>query len=402
MKMKKINLLLIYILLVLLGRAQTQNSNKSIHFQGVARSAVGLIIADKKLNVRLSILKDSSQDAIEYQEIKSITTNVLGLFFIEIGLQEENKVISSKAFSTINWSEQPYFLKIEIDINNDLDFVPMGTYKLSSVPYAFYADNVLASHINGLINITQGGTGVNNIKDLKNILVIDKVNNTPDSLKPITKATFTLIGEKLSKADTLSISNRINTKLNKADTLSLSNRINQKKGIDDLNGEAIINLLGFAPVKSAYGSFYDTTRQSGPINTAIPINWNFSLVSNNTNITNNSALLPTRITVTHAGVYRLTYNLQFIKADAGNDEISVWIRRNSAAYLYTNNNYTIQGGAIKNHISASYYIDLGDLDYFEIYFSIKNVNTALTYSPIQSTPSRPATPAAVVSIESVN
>jgi hypothetical protein len=368
----------------------------------VARSAEGLIIADKKINLRLSLLKDSSQDTFEYQEIKSITTNVLGLFFIEIGLQEENKVINSKAFNTINWSEQPYFLKIEIDINNDLNFMHMGTYKLSSVPYAFYADNILASHINGLIGITQGGTGVNNIKELKNILVIDKVNNTPDSLKPITKATLSLIGEKLSKSDTISISNRINTKLSKADTLSLSNRINQKKGIDDLNGDAIINLLGFSPVKSTYGSFYDTARQSGPINTAIPINWNFSLVSNNTSITNNSALFPTRITVTHAGVYRLTYNLQFIKTDAGNDEISVWIRRNSAAYLYTNKNYIIQGGAIKNHISASYYIDLGDLDYVEIFFSVKSLNTALIYTPIQSTPSRPATPAALVSIDSVN
>jgi hypothetical protein len=400
--MKKNSILLIYLLLVLLGKAQTQNSNKSIHFQGVARSVEGLIIADKKINLRLSLLKDSSQEVVEYQEIKSITTNVLGLFFIEIGVQEENKVINSKPFNAINWSEQPYFLKIEIDINNNLYFVTMGTYKLSSVPYAFYADNILASHINGLIGITQGGTGVNNIKDLKNVLVIDKVNNTPDSLKPTTKATLSLIGEKLNKIDTLSLSNRINTKLNKSDTLSLSNRINQKRGIEDLNSDAIINALGFSPVKSAYGSFYDTARQSGPINTAIPINWNFSLVSNNTSITNNSALLPTRITVTHAGVYRLTYNLQFIKADASNDEISVWIRRNSAAYLYTNKNYIIQGGAIRNHISASYYIDLGDLDYVEIFFSVKNSNTGLIYTPIQSTPSRPATPAAIVSIESVN
>lgn len=400
--MKKINLILIYILLVLISKAQTQNNNKSIHFQGIARNAQGLVIADKKINLRLSIIKDSSKEDIAYQEIKSITTNVLGLFFVEIGLQEENKVINSAPLSTINWSEQPYYLKIEIDLANDLSFTPMGIHKLSSTPYAFYADNVLASHVDGIMNITQGGTGVNNLKDLKTILLIDKINNTPDSLKPITKSVLSIIGEKLNKTDTLSLSNRINTKLNKLDTLSLSNRINQKKGIEDLSGELIMNAIGFTPVRSEYGSFYDTSRQTGPINTAIPINWNFTLVANNSSITNNTALLPTRVTITHAGIYKLSYNLQFIKADIGNDEVSVWVRRNGAAYLYTNNIYTILGGAIKNHISASCYIDLGEKDYFELFFNIKNISTALVYTTSQTSPSRPATPCAIVSIERVN
>ncbi len=400
--MKKISILLCCTLSVLATIAQTQNSNKSIHFQGVARNANGLIMADKKINLRLSIIKDSSKEDIAYQEIKSITTNVLGLFFVEIGLQEENKVINSAAFSNINWSEQPYYLKIEIDINNDLNFIPMGIHKLSSAPYAFYADNVLAGHINGIVNITQGGTGVNNIKDFKTLLLIDKINNTPDSLKPITKSVLSLIGEKLNKTDTSSLSNRINTKLNKSDTLSLSNRISQKRGIEDLNSESITNALGFTPSRSEFGSFYDTSRQTGPINTAIPINWNFTLVANNSNITNNTGLLPTRITITHQGVYKLTYNLQFIKSDAGNDEVSIWVRRNGAAYLFTNSNYAIQGGAIKNHISASYYIELGEKDYVEIFFNIKNLNTALVYSASQSNPSRPATPCALVSIERVD
>jgi hypothetical protein len=400
--MKKISILLFYILSVLSSMAQTQNNNKSIHFQGIARTAQGLVIADKKINLRLSIIKDSSKEDIIYQEIKSITTNVLGLFFVEIGLLEENKVINSAPFSTIYWSEQPYYLKIEIDLASDLSFIPMGIHKLSSTPYAFYADGVLASHVDGIMNIMQGGTGVNNLKDLKSILLIDKINNTPDSLKPLTRPSLSLIGEKLNKIDTLTLSNRINSKLNKTDTLSLSNRINQKKGIEDLNSEAIINTLGFAPVRSEYGSFYDTSRQTGPINTAIPINWNFILAANNSSITNNTSSLPTRITITHAGIYKLTYNLQFIKADAGNDEISVWVRRNGAAYLYTNNNYPILGGAIKNHISASYYIDLGEKDYVEIFFSIKNLSTGLVYTTSQSSPSRPATPSAMVSIDRVN
>ena len=54
---------------------------------------------------------------------------------------------------------------------------------------------------------------------------IDKVSNTPDSLKPISLYTLIALNEKLKKSDTAWLSNRIDLKLNKTDTNYLSNRI---------------------------------------------------------------------------------------------------------------------------------------------------------------------------------
>mgnify|MGYP006157932495 CR=1 FL=1 len=94
--------------------------------------------------------------------------------------------------------------------------------------------------------------------------------------------------------------------------------------------------------------------------------------------------------------------MQFIKTDGAYDEVSIWLRRNSSAYANTNNTYTILGSGIKNTISNSFFVALGNDDYVEIYFSIKNINTSLASVNPQSSPSRPATPAAGVSIQRIN
>ncbi len=454
--------------------------NKGINFQGVARNSNGIILANKIIGLRLSIKNDSLNGVIEYQEIKSITTNAIGLFSVVVGSKQDRNIISIGNFENINWSNTEKYLQVEVDVTGELYFSSIGIQKINYVPYAFYADKVDAVNINGIIGVKKGGTGFDNIKDFKIMAAIDKVNNTPDSLKPSSLYTIIALNEKLKKSDTAWLSNRIDSKLNKTDTNHLSNRINQKLNLSDtikiynkinqiplidttslgqrinfklnksdtnhlsnrinqklnlsdtikiyskisaipsidttslsnridnkisigsLTKIAVTNALNYTPVANDFGSFYDTAKQITPIGTASVVKFNFMNFANNITITNNSSGLPTRITVNNGGLYNVKYTLQFIKTDGANDEVSVWIRRNSSAYVNTNNTYTITGLGIKNMISNSFFIELGDNDYVEIYFSLKNINTILVSSNPQLTPSRPATPAAVVSIQRIN
>lgn len=398
------NSILCILLFSCLSQKANAQINKGINFQAIARKANGLIVANKSISIRLSIKNDSSVSAVEYQEIKSVTTNVLGLFTVIVGLPESNKIISVGTFENIQWTSSEKYIQIEIDPEGTLLFESLGTYKLNYVPFSFYADNVNAKNIAGTLNITQGGTGVTNLKALLTLLNIDKLNNTPDSIKPITSAEILLLNEKLKKADTVTLSNRINQKLNKADTLWLSNRINKKIEIGALSLADIISSLGYSPARSEYGSFYDTAKQQTTISTATPVKFSITQFSNNIGIVNNTNANPTKITVTHAGTYNVKYALQIIKSDAGNDEMSVWIRRNGSAYANTLTNYVIIGGGVKNNLTGSSFVDLGENDYVEIYFSIKNINTCLVGTLAQSspTPSRPTTPAAAVTIHCLN
>ena len=455
--------------------------NKGINFQGVARSDNGIILANKIVTLRLSIKTDSINGVIEYQEIKSITTNTIGLFSVVVGSKQDRKIISIGNFENINWSMSEKYLQVEVDITGELYFSSLGIQKINYVPFAFYADKVDAVNINGIIGVNKGGTGFDNLKDFKMMAAIDKVSNTPDSLKPTSLYTLIALNEKLKKSDTawLSnridlklnkfdtnyistrinlklnktdtnyLSNRINFKLNKADTNYLSNRINQKLNSSDtikiynkinqipvidttslsqrinlklnkldtnylsnrinnkisfgsLTPSDITKALNYTPVPNDYGNFYDTAKQTTPIATASVVKFNFMNFANNIAITNNNSGLPTRITAKNAGLYHIKYTLQFIKTDAGNDEVSIWIRRNSSAYANTNNTYTIIGLGIKNTLSNSFFVQLGNDDYVEIYYSLKNINTSLAGANPQLTPSRPATPAATVSMQRIN
>ena len=390
----------------LLIQNAVSQSTKGIHLQAIARNNNGIVIANKQIALRLSIISDTSQNNIVYQEIKSITTNALGLFFVDIGAYEADKVITIGDFKNIVWNNSDYFLQIEIDPSNSLSFVTAGIEKINYVPLALYADR--ANMVNSIVPIDLGGTGVSTLKELLRNLNLDKINNTADSLKPISIAANIALNDRLKKVDTLSLSNRINLKLNASDTLKLSNRINiitssKLNATDTLFLSNRINLIANNNSKNNYAVFYDTSRQSALINTATAVKFFLQQLASKINIANNSAGSPTRMTVTDAGVYRINFNLEFIKSDAGTDDISIWLRRNGNAFANTNCNYNIQGGGFKNLLSGQYLVDLGADDYIEIFFSVKNVNTALVGIPaITTTPARPATPAAMCTMQIIN
>jgi len=370
------------------GFAQNNQTNKGINFQGIARDNNGYILANKSINIRISIKADTLSSKIEYQEITPITTSVLGLFTIVVGAYGTNKIVAVGPFENINWSIAEKYLQIEIDTVGDLSFIYMGTQKINYVPYSFYADNVSAQNINGIIGLSQGGTGLNNLKDIKIFYNIDKINNTPDSSKPISNLALTAINDKLKKADTLSLSNRINLKLSGKDTISLSNRINS---------------IASLSVVYDYGSFYDTAKQgANAVSSATAIKFSYNGLLNNISVQPNTSGQSSKITVKHAGVYRVNYAIQMIKPDLGVDEASVWIRRNGSAYVNTNTNFNIAGSNIKNLLTGNYLVDLGDNDYIELYFSVKNISTAATGNTAQASPSRPATPSVYIILQKLN
>jgi hypothetical protein len=377
-------------------------NNKGIHFQGIARSESGMIIAKKQISLRISILTDTLSSNIEYQEIKSVTTNVLGLFYTDIGAEEAGKVITIGVFDLIQWQKEDKYLQVEVDPNNSLHFLQAGFVKINYVPYALFAEQ--AKTISSILPIELGGTGVSNKIDILKSLGLEKVNNTLDSLKLASNTVNIALNDKLKKTDTLFLSNRINLKLNSADTLKLSNRINTKlNSLDTSSLSNRINALITIQPKNYYCVFYDTTKQTAIISTATPVKFNLQQISNKINITYNSANNPTRVMVSEAGIFQVNYHLQFIKSDAGTDEVNIWFRKNNAAIANTNITYTIQGLGIKNAINNNFLLELDANDYIELFFSVKNVNTALQGTvSTTATPSRPATAAAFISMHSVN
>jgi len=376
--------LIILVLFILISIVSISQNHKGIAFQAIARNSQGIVMGNQKIQIRISILTDTIKNSLVYQEIKSITTNPLGLFSVLIGANELAKIKSEGVFDNIKWGDVEHFIRVEIDPENHFQFIQIGQQAINYVAYAFTTDHIKSENIEGIISVAQGGTGFSNLTSLKQAMLLDKVNNIADSNKVISKPT----------------SIALNNKLEKKDTVHLSNRINQKINIGAINQKEIETGLGFMPFEFDFGAFYDTSKQVATvINTAVAINWKDTSISNkHIYIGQNTALAPTRLTVLKSGVYFVQYTIQAINALISNDEISIWIRRNGAAYPNSLRQTLTGTTGTKNILSGQGLIPLGEGDYIELFFSVRNIQTQLIKTNILSNPSRPATPSAQISI----
>ena len=201
-------LLLFIIINITLGMALAQVPN-NFRYQAVVRDANGLVVADKVVSVRISVLEGSAVGQTVYSEIFDVATNKFGIVALKIG----SGSTLSGVFSQIDWGSNTYYLQIDIDIEGGSNYQFMGTSQILAVPYALQALNVInnddadADSGNEIQVITKSGNTislsrdggsvtdevndadsdpVNEIQDLMltdNVLrITDNVNATPISL----------------------------------------------------------------------------------------------------------------------------------------------------------------------------------------------------------------------------
>lgn len=399
------SILLIFLMLYChIGLCQ---NHKGIAFQAVARTSNGVVMSNKLIQIRISILKDTLDEALLYQEIKPVTTSPLGLFTILIGTSEPAKIVTIGAFEKINWTAGTYFIRVEFDPDNHLQFIRIGQQQIQYTAYTFSADHLLAENLEGVLSIPQGGTGVNNLSAFKLALQIDKVNNIPDSLKILSKASIQALTLKLDKVDHVPDSLKILSKasiqalalkLDKKDTASLSNKINQKLNKGEITASELALGLGFLPLEIYFGAYTDTARQVAVVNTATAVKWRDTIGQNRVSIGLNTSLDRTRLLVVKAGTYLVQYGLQVTNPQVANDEISIWLRRNGAAYPNTLRQFSTGAVGVKNFFTGQVIMVFGEEDYLELFFSVKHNQTQLLKTSSLTNPSRPATPSAQITL----
>ena len=110
---------------------------QKMSYQAVIRNASDQLVTDQEIGLRVSILQNSINGTLVYQEIYNPNpeTNINGLLTIEIGAG----VPVTGTFLEIDWSDGPYFLKTETDPSGGTNYTITGTSQLLSVPYAFHS-----------------------------------------------------------------------------------------------------------------------------------------------------------------------------------------------------------------------------------------------------------------------
>ena len=105
------------------------------NFQAVARNLAGNPLTNQSVDFRLSVLQGAMDGTAVYVEEQPATTNNFGLANLLVG----SGTPALGSLSAVDWANGPYFLQIELDIQNGEGYQLMGTSALASVPYALHA-----------------------------------------------------------------------------------------------------------------------------------------------------------------------------------------------------------------------------------------------------------------------
>ena len=107
---------------------------QTMSYQAVVRDGDNALVISKPVSIELSILRGSDEGTVVYAEKHDATTNANGLISLELGNGEQ---ISETAFSQIDWSAGPYFVKTVAEIDGK---TVTGVTPMLTVPYAKFAE----------------------------------------------------------------------------------------------------------------------------------------------------------------------------------------------------------------------------------------------------------------------
>jgi len=126
-----------FVIAVLLSVGLWAQAPQSFSYQAVIRGTNNSLVVNKPVGIKVSLLQGSENGTAIYVETHKPTSNENGLVSIAIG--GGNKDASSNAFTSIDWSKGPYFIKTETDPTGGTSYSLNNVSQLLSVPYAIHS-----------------------------------------------------------------------------------------------------------------------------------------------------------------------------------------------------------------------------------------------------------------------
>jgi hypothetical protein len=118
---------------------------------------------------------------------------------------------------------------------------------------------------------------------------------------------------------------------------------------------------------------------------------------------NNGSGLPTRIYVQNTGLYNIQFSAQLHTTANEACDFSVWFAMTGSAIANSNTDFTIEkinGGGFQV-AALNFLTPISSGSYVELFWSKTTNNGQLQAKGVQSTPTRPATPSAIVTLTQI-
>ena len=150
-------------------------------------------------------------------------------------------------------------------------------------------------------------------------------------------------------------------------------------------------------IKKSYGSFYDTTSQTASLaDTIYTVTHNSTDLSNGVSIVNGS-----RITISETGTYTIISTHQYVHSTGGVVTITGWLRKNGVDVDYSGTDLRLKGNGDKDLYAINYFVEAEAGDYYELMWSANGTDTFIVATPARTSPTRPAVPSVITTVNKV-
>ena len=185
---------------------------------------------------------------------------------------------------------------------------------------------------------------------------------------------------------------------------------NENNGSLNIYFKKLSSVLGslFGPrggkfMNNPYGAFQDSTDQmAANTTTAYAITLNTTDFSNGVTLASGS-----RITVVDAGIWNLQFSIQVKNTTNDTQDIEIWFRKNGTNIDNSNSRFNLSprksSGDPSHTIAAlNFFASMDSTDYLEIMWRVSDVGVSIEHYAAGTSPTRPATPSAIVTMSFVS
>lgn len=199
-------------------------------------------------------------------------------------------------------------------------------------------------------------------------------------------------------------------------TLGYPTEVYERRHFNENNGSLTIyfkklaSVLGslFGPrggrfMNNPYGAFQDSTDQvAANTTTAYAVTLNTTDFSNGVTLASGS-----RLTVVDAGIWNCQFSIQVKNTTNDGQDIEIWFRKNGTNIDNSNSRFHLparkSSGDPSHTIAAlNFFASMDSTDYLEIMWRVSDVGVSIEHYAAGTSPTRPATPSAIVTMSFVS
>ena len=199
-------------------------------------------------------------------------------------------------------------------------------------------------------------------------------------------------------------------------TLGYPTEVYERRHFNENNGSLTIYFKKLAAVlgslfgprggrfmNNPYGAFQDSTDQTAASTTAA-----YAVTFNTTDFSNGVTLASgSRLTVTDAGIWNCQFSIQFKNTTNDSQDVEIWFKKSGTNIDNSNSRFALparKSSGDPSHLIAAmnFFASMNSTDYLEIMWRVSDVGVSIEHYAAGTSPTRPATPSAIVTMSFVS